>query len=1025
MRPVRLTMQALGPYAGTEVVDFRAAVASGLFGIYGQTGAGKSTIFSAMTFALFGEAARPEQDTVSLRSDHADPDLPTEVEFVFEVAGRTYVVRRQPEQTRPKKRGEGETRMPHEAWLFDATHMPLDGLSRDEPGKVLAERKTGAVRERITDILGYGAREFRQIVLLPQGKFEAFLTASTPERLAILRELFDVSQYRALAERLKEKAAETERAVSRERDASAAQLAREGFENREALDAAMAAASEACEARGQDEAKAVALEGTARGARDAGRAEEAAFVAAEAARAALGTLAAQRPAMDALAERLAAVERARALGDVEERFIDTQKDAAGAASHAEAACRAHEAARQVAAESAARLVTERSGEAEIEALRRKVEMLDTHAATLKDARALTAADDAARARHAEAEKALSAAEATIATLTGRCEKGERAVDEARRTSETRQRVAGECEVWQGRLRVAEAFEHVAKVLAEADDKVARCRLAAEEAATRRNAAATRAAAAEAAVRGMQALLIAATLAPGVPCPVCGGADHPAPATGHPEHAGLDEALDAARAALADAEDRRRVADTAHAEADARRVALGEQLAGMERPEAPAAGIREARDKAVKALESLGPVVDVARFEEKLAELRSELKKAEAAREDLRTDKARAAAAAAGTAARLDQALSAVPAELREETALAAALAEARTALEARRARLAEAEKEARESHEKALAAGKEAELAAENAVKDAARRDKAGAVFRARLDAAGFDAPTYAARKAEIARFEDDKTTHGRFRDDLARAETEAVRTAAAIAGRARPDLAALEAALAAAEAARAAAGKALAEAGARAGQLTRLAASLAETEARLAAIEAETAPLRELAARFNARNCANMNLETFAIAAMFDAVLASANLRLGPMTAGRYALERAAEGEDKRSRAGLGIRVFDAFTGKSRPTATLSGGETFIAALALALGLSDVVESVSGKVRLDTIFIDEGFGSLDAQDEAGTLDQVLTALTALTRDTRAIGVISHVPLVQEAIPNGFYIRQESARGSRVETRLA
>ncbi|OWK23070.1 hypothetical protein AJ87_40535 [Rhizobium yanglingense] len=105
MRPVRLTMQAFGPYAGRVVVDFRDAIASGLFGIYGPTGSGKSSIFSAMTFALFGEAAKVEQETASLRSDHADAGVPTEVEFVFDIADKRYVLRRRPEQTRPKQRG--------------------------------------------------------------------------------------------------------------------------------------------------------------------------------------------------------------------------------------------------------------------------------------------------------------------------------------------------------------------------------------------------------------------------------------------------------------------------------------------------------------------------------------------------------------------------------------------------------------------------------------------------------------------------------------------------------------------------------------------------------------------------------------------------------------------------------------------------------------------------------------------------------------------------------------------------------
>lgn len=129
-------------------------------------------------------------------------------------------------------------------------------------------------------------------------------------------------------------------------------------------------------------------------------------------------------------------------------------------------------------------------------------------------------------------------------------------------------------------------------------------------------------------------------------------------------------------------------------------------------------------------------------------------------------------------------------------------------------------------------------------------------------------------------------------------------------------------------------------------------------------AYENETAPLRSLSAMFNADNRLRLDLETYAIVAMFDHVLAAANLRLGPMTNGRYSLARENDGSDGRSRRGLGISVFDLYTGKGRAPSTLSGGETFIAALALALalalGLSDVVESVNGKVHLDTIFIDE-----------------------------------------------------------------
>ncbi len=192
----------------------------------------------------------------------------------------------------------------------------------------------------------------------------------------------------------------------------------------------------------------------------------------------------------------------------------------------------------------------------------------------------------------------------------------------------------------------------------------------------------------------------------------------------------------------------------------------------------------------------------------------------------------------------------------------------------------------------------------------------------------------------------------------------------------------------------------------------------------RLERIEAESGPLRALAAAFRGENQARIPLETYAIGALFDHVLASANLRFGPMSGGRYRLERNVEAAGGRAKRGLDLRVHDVHTGRAREICTLSGGETFIAALSLALGLSDVVETSHGKIRLDTIFIDEGFGSLDAEDESGTLDQVLQVLQNIVGRNRAVGVISHVSLVQQAIPNGFTIRKELC-GSSVDKRAA
>ena len=213
----------------------RAVLSDGLFGIYGETGSGKSTIFSAITFALFGEAAKSEQEMSSLRSDHAERSVLTEVEFIFEVGGQRFLVRRRPDQMRPALKGDGETRETHKAWLFDVSGISIETISPENQGQVMAEKKVGVVKQAITDLLGYGPEQFKQIVFLPQGKFESFLSAKTDERLKILRELFDVSLYRFLSQRMREKAKAADEEIRRDRDVCAARLSQEGFESLDAL----------------------------------------------------------------------------------------------------------------------------------------------------------------------------------------------------------------------------------------------------------------------------------------------------------------------------------------------------------------------------------------------------------------------------------------------------------------------------------------------------------------------------------------------------------------------------------------------------------------------------------------------------------------------------------------------------------------------------------------------------------------------------------------------------------------------
>jgi exonuclease SbcC len=167
--------------------------------------------------------------------------------------------------------------------------------------------------------------------------------------------------------------------------------------------------------------------------------------------------------------------------------------------------------------------------------------------------------------------------------------------------------------------------------------------------------------------------------------------------------------------------------------------------------------------------------------------------------------------------------------------------------------------------------------------------------------------------------------------------------------------------------------------------------------------------------------NRLKMRLSSYVLAARLEEVAAAASIRLSRMSAGRYELQHATEGATRRGRAGLDLRVVDAWTGEARAPVTLSGGETFLASLALALGLADVVEAEAGGARLETLFVDEGFGSLD---DEGTLDEVLDVLDGLRDSGRVVGVVSHVGAMRERIPGRLRI-EKTRQGSRVRQTLA
>ncbi|MFJ4693891.1 AAA family ATPase [Streptomyces sp. NPDC088766] len=969
MRLHRLDLTAFGPFGGKQSVDFDELSAAGLFLLHGPTGAGKTSVLDAVCYALYGSVpgARQSGQGLTLRSDHAAPGTRTEVTLELTVAGRRLEVTRQPPWERPKKRGTGTTVEKAQSLLRE--HDAVAGAWKD------LSRSHQEIGEEITQLLGMSREQFCQVVLLPQGDFARFLRADAEARGRLLGRLFDTRRFAEVEKRLAERRRTAE---ARVREGDAALLA-DAHRMQQAAGDAMDLPDLAPGEPGLAEAVLTAA-AVARGtAREQLTIAECALLTAGSAQAAAERELADVRELDRLQRRFAeARERARLL---EERAGDHREARARMerAHKAEAVAPAlelREAAdaehrRAAAAEARARaLLPERfagAGAAGLAtAARRAVEELGGLESARRGERRLagllaerTGLDRQERADEdvlAETEGWLAAWETTRAALQERVESAQEAATRA-------EQLAVQREPARSRLAAARLRDRLTR---DTDDAQREALAAGERALAARTHWLDLK---EQRLSGIAAEL-AATLRDGEPCAVCGGTDHPAPArkvAGHVGREAEEEALAAYQRAEQGRTDAERALGLVRAELAAARAEAGDTPTGQlvaESEELERAHSQARRDASA------------------LHSAREELRRAEQEHERRTTAQREAAVRAAsrvGHRERLE----------RERLALEEELAEARGSSPSVSARAEQLERQAARLTEAADAA-RAAEESADRLKAADGRLDEAA--FRA-----GFDTPQAAADALldEAARRELQR------RLDAWQSEEASVRAVLAepdtVAAARRP---AVDLTAAGQEAGRAAerlrrAASAQDAAARRCAELDRLSARAADAVRRLAPLREEyerVARLAGLTAGTSADNERKMRLEAYVLAARLEQVAAAATARLQRMSSGRYTLVHS-DDRAGRGRSGLGLHVVDAWTGRERDTATLSGGETFFASLALALGLADVVTDEAGGVRLDTLFIDEGFGSLDDQ----TLDEVLDVLDSLRERDRSVGIVSHV----------------------------
>jgi exonuclease SbcC len=1032
MKIEKLVIEGFGPFRDMQTVDLGRYADDGIFLISGRTGAGKSSILDAICFALYGTTPRTAEGEKRFRSDYAADGEPSRVSLDFAVGDDAWRIVRTPAYERPKQRGEGTTLERSSVELF----------RRDAGEWVGVATKEKEVDSRVGDIVGMNGEQFQQVILLAQGRFAKFLLAKNDDRQRLLRSLFGTRRFeqyeQALDERRKGAEAgirdqriglnaildealrgvdEVRAAVAAERapDAGTPDSAPDDANDKEPalpIDADIDANDIAGRIARAEAAHAVATERleatTARVA-----AADAVRLAAEKRRDETTALAdkqrrrgAALAALAELDEKHAAVEAARSELDAARRAENVRGAVAGVA---ERARNEWTRARDEAADRARRgaATGETGGSAPAQAsdpelppaaadsktldafadeLKRRIgswEPLRTRETELdRDAQRI----DAKRERLIASDEKLVALAARERALPGLIEATRKQRDDAAARAARAEQVDEHIRALEAQFEAvheagerAAAYAKAAQVLASAKSARDAAEHALDELHRRRLA-------------GYSSEL-AQKLIPGEPCAVCGSTEHPAPAEPGDDAVTL-EAIEEAEAARSDAV-------AAHERAvDARQHA---QLA-LSDAEARAGGRTET--------EVDGDLLTARQTQADAAAALTQRTSLDAQIQRLETERERAVTAhreQVAARAQLDADIAA------DEKALARARADVEAARGGYASVAARIGAVQRLSSHATDCADKELEQ-----VRAVAALATAQGTLAASLEQAGFenleaaiaaqrDPAALTALEQAVAAADTRRATAQATLDELAEARIpdEPI------------DVGAVEAALAAARAAYDTANEARGEAQ----RLVRaLGGSLARAHEAHASIRerAETvAIITRLADTVAGRepNTRRMNLETFVLAAELEEIVEAANVRLSEMSDNRYTLRHSDSLARRKGASGLGIEVFDAFSGRARAPHTLSGGETFLASLALALGLAEVVTNRAGGIRLDTLFIDEGFGSLDAE----TLETAMRTLDDLRQGGRTVGLISHVDAMKEQIPAQLRVRRAAGGWSIVE----
>lgn len=1016
MKPIKLTMQAFGPFAGKEDIDFSQLGSNPLFLINGPTGAGKSSILDAICFALYGQTTGAEREGSQMRCDHSDLDVLTEVTLEFELGAKRYFVRRVPMQERAKSRGEGTTTQNPEAQLKE-----LDGT---DEGRLIVSKSVSDANSEIQRLIGLGVEQFRQVMVLPQGKFRELLMADSKEREAIFSQLFETHIYKKIENRLKEKAGDISQAMRSHESEIKGILQSADVANEEALN----------EER-----------------EDLQECSKEALLTREQAESALKQAQKRKDDADALVKRFELLTGKELL--LNEKMALSEQMAGKQAQwlQGQKAQSIYHLYTLQQAESKKLAVVQKQYEEAIDALsavkKAQVAAAENLAKATKDAGQL---DELKRHRdeldrYKTSIQALNEAQSTETTCGAQAQKSEKALAEkqqslellANELNEKTATVEALNEALESFMEAKLALDALEKKLVEAKQRDQFEGELKAKSVERENAQ-TRVAQAnenwqdakhntltmELRWHSGQAALLAAQLEEGQPCPVCGSNEHPAPATSNEEALVSKQDVDALRMLETKAFEVLQTKKEALAQIDTQLELITSKLSAIK------AGLGEDAERPLEAIQA-----DFFAAKARVENLENQKKQSQALSKrilDVRQiqsdsknvlttlenqhnkDKESLTIAKSRVAQLLEQ----IPEDYRVPGALDQKINSASEQITQLTEQLNQADKRLKEKQSALDQAQSKQKALSEQLDEQKKQSEQASHDWGQALTASDFvDETAFLAARLDEVQQKAIKAEIEAYRSEVDSLKAVIKELQSELKDKVKPDLPAIEKSLMEAREQFKEKDDAWRVLEARIKQLADIQRKLKRAHEKSAELTKQYAVFGTLSEVASGNSGHKISLQRFVLSVLLDDVLIQASQRLYLMSKGRYRLVRKEDRAKGNKASGLDLEVEDGNTGKSRSVATLSGGESFMAALSLALGLSDVVQSYAGGIKLDTLFIDEGFGSLDME----SLDAAIQVLIDLQSSGRMIGIISHVTELKEQMALRIDV-QSGSGGSRVST---